>query len=126
LQDAGCEVWASTADDANERLRNLLDELGRRRMTNVLVEGGGQLLGSLLDAGEIDEVHVFIAAKLAGGRDAPTPMGGGGVEQMSLAWQVPAPIVERLDDDVYVHGRLRPAAATGGEDLLSQEPRTSR
>jgi diaminohydroxyphosphoribosylaminopyrimidine deaminase/5-amino-6-(5-phosphoribosylamino)uracil reductase len=126
LQDAGCEVWTSAADGANERLRNLLDELGRRRMTNVLVEGGGQLLGSLLDAGEIDEVHVFIAAKLAGGRDAPTPMGGAGVEQMSLAWQVPAPIVERLDDDVYVHGRLRPAAATAGEDLLSQELRTSR
>jgi diaminohydroxyphosphoribosylaminopyrimidine deaminase / 5-amino-6-(5-phosphoribosylamino)uracil reductase len=119
LQEAGCEVWTSAADDANERLQDLLDELGRRRMTNVLVEGGGQLLGSLLDGGEIDEVHVFLAAKLAGGRDAPTPMGGAGVEQMSLAWQMPSPIVERLDDDVYVHGRLRPAAASEGEDLPS-------
>jgi diaminohydroxyphosphoribosylaminopyrimidine deaminase/5-amino-6-(5-phosphoribosylamino)uracil reductase len=123
LHDAGCEVWTSTADDANERLRNLLDELGRRRMTNVLVEGGGQLLGSLLDAGEIDEVHVFIAPQLAGGRDAPSPVGGRGVAQMSLAWQVPAPIVERQDGDVYMHGRLRPAACDAGEDILSQEPR---
>ena len=48
-----------------------LDELGRRRMTNVLVEGGSQLLGSLFDAGEIDEVHVFIAPKLIGGPAAP-------------------------------------------------------
>ena len=126
LQDAGCEVWTTPADDANERLRNLLDELGRRRMTNVLVEGGGQLLGSLLDGGEIDEIHVFIAAKLAGGRDAPNPMGGWGVELMSQAWQVPAPIIERLDDDVYVHGRLRPAAGNAGENQLSSEPRTSR
>ena len=50
-----------------ERLAWLLDELGRRQMTNVLVEGGGQLLGSLLDAGQIDEVHAFIAPKLIGG-----------------------------------------------------------
>ncbi len=97
------------AHDAAERLLLLLDELGRRRMTNVLVEGGGQLLGSLFDAGEIDEVHVFIAPKLAGGQDAVTPVGGLGVEQMSQARQLPVPIVERLGDDVYWHGRIQPA-----------------
>ena len=34
-----------------------LEELGRRQMTNILVEGGEQLLGSLFDLGEIDEIH---------------------------------------------------------------------
>ena len=109
LRDAGCEVWTGTADDAQERLLQLLDELGRRRLTNLLVEGGGQLLGSLFDAGEIDEVHAFVAAKLVGGRDAPSPVGGWGVEQMSQAWALQKPIVEQLGDDLYVHGRLRAA-----------------
>ena len=107
LRDAGCEVWTSTADDAQERLLQLLDELGRRRMTNLLVEGGGQLLGSLFDAGEIDEVHAFVAAKLVGGRDAPPPVAGRGVEQMSQAWALQKPIVEQLGDDLYVHGRVK-------------------
>jgi diaminohydroxyphosphoribosylaminopyrimidine deaminase/5-amino-6-(5-phosphoribosylamino)uracil reductase len=109
LQDAGCEVWPGTADDAQERLLQLLDELGRRRLTNLLVEGGGQLLGSLFDAGEIDEVHVFVAAKMVGGRDAPSPVGGWGVEQVSQAWALQTPTVEQLGDDLYVHGRLRAA-----------------
>jgi diaminohydroxyphosphoribosylaminopyrimidine deaminase/5-amino-6-(5-phosphoribosylamino)uracil reductase len=109
LSDAGCEVWTGETDDAAQRLLLLLDELGQRRMTNVLVEGGGQLLGSLFDAGELDEVHVFIAPKLAGGRDAVAPVGGWGVAQMSQARWLPQPIVERLDDDVYVHGRIQPS-----------------
>ena len=63
----------------------LLDELGRRRFTNVLVEGGGEVLGSFLDAGEIDEVHVFIAPRLVGGSAAPGPLLGMGAEKISEA-----------------------------------------
>lgn len=110
LTDAGCEVWAGAADDPAERLLLLLDELGQRRMTNVLVEGGGRLLGSLFDAGEIDEVHVFIAPRLAGGQAAVSAVGGRGVEQMSQARWLQTPIVERLDEDVYFHGRVQPLA----------------
>ncbi len=108
LSDAGCEIWTGAADDASQRLLLLLDELGRRRMTNVLVEGGGRLLGSLFDAGELDEVHVFIAPKLAGGTDAVSPVGGLGVEQMSQARWLQTPIVERLNEDIYVYGRIQP------------------
>jgi len=108
LLDAGCDVWIGTADDPAQRLLSLLDELGQRRMTNVLVEGGGQLLGSLFDAGQIDEVHAFIATKLIGGRDAPPPVGGGGVEQMAQARALRNPMVEHLGDDLYLHGRLTP------------------
>ncbi len=117
LADAGCEVWTGAARDAHERLLQLLDELGRRRMTNVLVEGGGRLLGSLFDAGQIDEVHAFIAPKLAGGQAAATAVGGQGVEQMSQARWLTTPTVERLDDDVYVCGRLRPAVQHEGSGL---------
>ena len=67
LAAAGCEVIECPGESHADRLAWLLDELGRRRMTNILVEGGGQLLGSLLDLGQIDEVHAFIAPKLIGG-----------------------------------------------------------
>ena len=54
-------------------------------MTNVLVEGGSRLLGSLFDARLIDEVHVFIAPKLAGGEAAPGPIGGRGIDKIAAA-----------------------------------------
>src|SRR5262249_28998026 len=57
----------STANDtARINPAELLAELGRRRMTNVLVEGGSALLGSFFDAGLVDEAHVFVAPKFLG------------------------------------------------------------
>jgi diaminohydroxyphosphoribosylaminopyrimidine deaminase/5-amino-6-(5-phosphoribosylamino)uracil reductase len=81
----------------------LLAELGRRRWTNLLVEGGGEVLGSFLDANLVDEVHAFLAPKLFGGLDAPGPVGGLGVARVSLAWTPAGSRVEVLDGDVYVH-----------------------
>ena len=76
LEQAGCELLTCSGASPADRLRELLLELGRRQMTNVLVEGGGKLLGSLFDAGLVDEVHVFVAPKLVGGQAAPTPLAG--------------------------------------------------
>ena len=70
LEQAGCEVFVCRGQTPAARLDALLAELGRRRLTNVLVEGGSRLLGSLFDARQIDEVHVFIAPKLCGGESA--------------------------------------------------------
>ena len=78
LRQAGCEVLVCAGETHAARLGALLNELGTRRLTNVLVEGGGQLLGSLFDARAIDEVHVFITPKLVGGASAPSPIAGAG------------------------------------------------
>jgi diaminohydroxyphosphoribosylaminopyrimidine deaminase/5-amino-6-(5-phosphoribosylamino)uracil reductase len=74
-------------------------------MTNLLVEGGGQVLGSFLDAGLIDEVHVFIAPCLAGGEAARTPLGGLGVEKIAQALRLTDWNCDTSTGDLYVHGR---------------------
>jgi diaminohydroxyphosphoribosylaminopyrimidine deaminase/5-amino-6-(5-phosphoribosylamino)uracil reductase len=114
LEDAGCEIFTCDAPSPIARLALLLEELGRRRMTNVLVEGGGQLLGSLFDLNMIDEVHTFIASKLVGGDRAATPIAGRGMDQMSQAVLLDQPSVESVGDDVYVHGRIKRAATSLG------------
>jgi diaminohydroxyphosphoribosylaminopyrimidine deaminase/5-amino-6-(5-phosphoribosylamino)uracil reductase len=107
LAAAGCEVLPFAPPTKYERLIQLLDELGRRRMTNVLVEGGADLLGSLFDAGQIDEAHVFIAPKIFGGQKARSPIRGAGIEQVTEALQLDSLQVQRLGDDVYVSGRVK-------------------
>lgn len=106
LTAAGCEVIECPGESHADRLAWLLDELGRRQMANILVEGGGQLFGSLLDLGQIDEVHVFIAPKLLGGAGAVGPIGGSGVERMAQAIKLSAPRIEQFGGDVYIHGRI--------------------
>ena len=86
----------------------LLRELGGRDFTNVLVEGGGGLLGSVLDADQIDEVHAFIAPKILGGAQAVAPILGEGRSLISEALTLSGVTVQQVGDDAYLRGR-RPA-----------------
>ena len=106
LAAAGCEVVVSEAETYGGRLNQLLAELGRRRMTNVLVEGGGRLLGTLLDIGQIDEVHVFVAPKLLGGETARSPIDGDGIAQVAEALPIRSPQWQQVGGDLYLSGRL--------------------
>lgn len=106
LHAAGCEVLPLPGSNHQERLLALLDELGRRQHTNLLVEGGGQLLGALFDQGQIDEVHVFIAPKLIGGATAVTPIAGLGLADMPAAQGLRQVEIRQLGPDIYIRGRL--------------------
>jgi len=100
LHAEGVHVFYCEGVTHGERLKSLLEELGRRRMTNVLVEGGSRLLHSLFDIYAIDEVHVFTAPKDAGG-DAPSAP--------RLRKQPLKDIVTTdLDGDEYLRARLGP------------------
>jgi len=74
LRAAGCEVWQATADSRSERLRELLAELGRRRLTNLMVEGGAAVLQTLFAAGAVDEIQAFVAPRVIGGDPEALPM----------------------------------------------------
>ncbi len=68
LLAAGCEIWKGEHTEEGERdqLQALLEELGRRRLTNLLVEGGAAVFSTLFDSGLVDEIHAFTAASVLG------------------------------------------------------------
>lgn len=101
----GAEVIVLPADAGSGRIRmaELLAEFGRRRWTNLLVEGGGDTLGAFFDADLVDECHVFVAPKLIGGQGAPGPVGGRGLELVGPAWQVESHA--RLGDDLFIRAQ---------------------
>ncbi len=106
LESAGCEVFVANGPTRSEQVSQVLDELGRRRMTNVLVEGGGEVLGAFFDAGAVDEVHVFVAPKIIGGDASRSPIGGRGIDRIAQSISLGRPLVQQLDGDVYISGRL--------------------
>jgi diaminohydroxyphosphoribosylaminopyrimidine deaminase/5-amino-6-(5-phosphoribosylamino)uracil reductase len=103
LQNHGCTILSLPEAGGRVSVPALLDELGRRRMTNILVEGGSGVLGAFRDAGEIDEVHVAIAPCLAGGADAKTPVAGHGIKWIADALSLSEVSVGSLDGDVLIH-----------------------
>ena len=65
--------------------RSLMEILGKREITSVLIEGGSEVNASALAAGIVDKVMCFIAPKLIGGQDAPGPIGGVGIRKLTDA-----------------------------------------
>lgn len=105
LEQLGAQVLLTDGDSA-EGVKQVLQELGQRSMTNVMLEAGPGLLGTFFDAQQIDEVSVFIAPKLAGGSAASSPIGGLGLAQIPSAASLKQVTTHRFQDDILIHGRV--------------------
>ncbi|MCB9856105.1 MAG: bifunctional diaminohydroxyphosphoribosylaminopyrimidine deaminase/5-amino-6-(5-phosphoribosylamino)uracil reductase RibD [Phycisphaerales bacterium] len=82
LERAGVEVLLLPEADGGINVPMLLRMLRERQMTNVMVEGGGRVLGSFVDQRLADEAEVYVAPRLIGGTGAPGPLAGNGPETM--------------------------------------------
>lgn len=102
LRKFGAEVLPCVSACHEETSLSLLDELGRRGMTNILVEGGGGTLASFAAVDELDEIHAYIAPKMLGGRRAPGPVGGRGFESLVDAPSFKTIEITRFDHDLRV------------------------
>jgi diaminohydroxyphosphoribosylaminopyrimidine deaminase/5-amino-6-(5-phosphoribosylamino)uracil reductase len=107
LELSGAEVVVATGENEPARVRSALDQLGSAGVTSILLEGGPRLAGAFLDAGEIDEVRLFLAPLLLGGRAARDPLEGEGVERISDALRALTLDCERVADDLLISARLR-------------------
>lgn len=85
----------------------LMQALGGQEITSVLVEGGGTLSYSLLEAGLVDKVAVFVAPKLLGGCTAKTPVEGAGFQRLSEAVELTELTAESLDGDMLLMGYVK-------------------
>ncbi len=85
LEEAGCQLHVVPSTSRGLSLPAVLDVLGAAQMTNVLVEGGGRVLGSFFDQRLADEFHIYIAPKLIGGAGALGPLDGEGIPDLAAA-----------------------------------------
>jgi diaminohydroxyphosphoribosylaminopyrimidine deaminase/5-amino-6-(5-phosphoribosylamino)uracil reductase len=107
LEAAGAEVIVATGENEQARVRSALDQLGGLGIASILLEGGPHLAGAFLDAGEVDEVRLFLAPMLLGGRTARDPLEGEGVERIAEAISALTLECERVGPDLLISARLR-------------------
>ena len=87
-------------------LRVLLEGLGARDITSVLVEGGGATIGALFDLKLVDKVVAFVAPVIIGGNEAISPVGGVGITEMEEALRLRDVEMKRFGEDVAVIGYI--------------------
>ena len=90
--------------DGRVDLEALLDELGRRNVISVLVEGGGEVHATFFGRNLVDKVVAYVAPRLVGGRDAPGPLGGAGVDHLRDAIGLEDVDATRLGEDFMISG----------------------
>ena len=83
-------------------LETVLDDLGRRDVLQVLVEGGASVAHAFHRAGLVDRYVIYLAPALFGGDDAHPLFAGEGVDTIDDLWRGHIVSVERLGDDLRV------------------------
>ncbi len=93
-----CVDASSPAEEAGA----IAAELARRGIMFAMLEGGGRLAGSFLDAGEIDQFLYIIAPKIAG--NGPPPLAGTGVDVIADAMALRDVSVVPVKEDLVYNG----------------------
>ncbi len=88
-------------------LEAILRTLGRRGMTQVMVEAGGTLNSSFLFGNYVDRVVMFVAPKIIGGTGAPGPYGGAGSDLLTDAVELEEIIVSQKGPDLMIEGFVK-------------------
>ena len=102
LRARGAEVAVFGAEHVD--IAALLDWLGAREYTSLLVEGGAAVNWSFLAGGFVDKVHAFIAPLLMGGAAAPSPIGGAGFDSPQAALRLSNITAEQIGTDFLLTG----------------------
>jgi diaminohydroxyphosphoribosylaminopyrimidine deaminase/5-amino-6-(5-phosphoribosylamino)uracil reductase len=106
LTGQGAEVIVATGENETARVRSALSQLGAQGVGSILLEGGPHLAGAFLDAGEIDQLCLFLAPIVLGGRGARDAIEGEGHERIAEAVRALSLDCESIDEDLLVSARL--------------------
>lgn len=112
----GVEVIQVPMKNNKLSLRALLSELGKRKLTGILVEGGSQVHGAFLDENLVQRVYAFIAPKIIGGAQSLPPIGGFGKEKIAEGLALREIKVQYLGQDMLITGRVGKEVAVCSQD----------
>jgi len=108
LHAQGVEVLKLPCSDKTKQpdINLLLEELGKRNIQSLLVEGGHTVLGGFFDCAAVNEVWAFLAPMFIGGTNAMPSIGGIGIDQLNEAAVLRNVSVESLHSDLLIKGRI--------------------
>lgn len=104
LEEAGITVFVTESLDGQVNPLKVVELLGEKLISSLMIEGGGAVIASFLKHQLIDKLVVYMAPKLVGGSLAPTFLEGLGVEKMSDAIELRDLHVEQTGKDFKFTG----------------------
>ena len=114
LKEAGCTLLSFAPKKQEQEgenkmgipLKELMEELGKRGVDSVLLEGGAELNASALKEGIVNRVQAYIAPTLFGGKEGKTPIGGMGVFQVEQGIHLKEVTMKKIGNDYVIEGEV--------------------
>jgi diaminohydroxyphosphoribosylaminopyrimidine deaminase/5-amino-6-(5-phosphoribosylamino)uracil reductase len=110
LEERGVEILPLPLAHGRVSLPALVDHLGSRDITSLLVEGGAEVHGGFFYENLVDKVYLFFAPKIIGGNSGVPMVGGIGTANVAEASALKHLRVRRFDDDIMIEGYLQNSA----------------
>jgi diaminohydroxyphosphoribosylaminopyrimidine deaminase / 5-amino-6-(5-phosphoribosylamino)uracil reductase len=104
IVETGAQIWRLPAANGRVSIQALLSRMAEEQLDSLLIEGGGEIAASFLEARAIDKVSFFYAPILIGGRAAIPGIGGIGIEKIADAMRLERVEIRRLGEDLYLTG----------------------
>ena len=105
--DKGCTILTFRGKNGRPDLRQLMKTLSSLNIDSVLIEGGGELNWSALEAGIVDKVQTYIAPKIFGGVGAKSPVAGLGADKPDDAFMLETVAIKHFGDDILIESRVK-------------------
>lgn len=100
MEEKGVAILVVSKNTNGLNLEEMLEKLYEQGITDILVEGGGEVNASFLRAGLINKYIVYIAPKLVAGRNSKSPFTGDDIELMDQAVQLEFDTFHKVGDDI--------------------------
>ena len=108
LENLGVElIEADSEEPGKVDLKSAMMALGIKGIDGILLEGGPTLAASALEAGIIDAVRFYIAQKIIGGREAPSPFAGTGAAHMNEVVPLTNAVYGTSGDDLWIQAYIQ-------------------
>jgi diaminohydroxyphosphoribosylaminopyrimidine deaminase / 5-amino-6-(5-phosphoribosylamino)uracil reductase len=104
--DKGAEVMVCPEKKDKVDLSYLVTNLGKKGIDSILIEGGSTLNYSAIEEGIVDKVFSFISPKMLGGANAPSPLGGAGIQILDQAITLKIDYIRRFDNDLLIESYI--------------------
>ena len=107
LKEKGIKVAMMGGEDGKVNLDEVLKKLGELEIMSLLVEGGGEVIGSFFEKRSVDKIFLFLAPRIIGGRGALTWVEGKGVNFLKETPFIEINSVKKMGGDLLLEGHVR-------------------
>ncbi len=107
LREKGAILVGLMRENGRISFKTIVNKLQEISLRRIFIEGGGETIAAALADGVVDDALIFVSPRFIGGRTAPTPVEGEGVERVAESLKLGRMSVRRVGDDLLISAAIK-------------------